>query len=68
MYKMFLYIIIGVTTLNTTSYITFVFLLIKTVDDYCWALDIIQKLYKFFDILDSKVIITNAKLSIICSI
>ncbi len=67
-YKMLLYIIIGVMPLNTTYYIIFAFLSSETVDDYCWVLGIVKKLYKFLDIPDPKVIITNTDPSIICAI
>ena len=65
---MSLCIIIGVTFLNTTYYIAFAFLSAETVDDYCWVLGAIKKLYEFLDIPDSKVIITDADLSIIHAI
>lgn len=67
-YKMPLYIIIEIMLLNTTYYIVFVFLLAKMVDDYYWILGIIEKLYEFFDVLNSKVIITSTNFNIICAI
>ena len=52
-------------SLNTTYYIIFVFLSIKTVDNYYWVLSAFIKLYGFFDILNPKIIITNIDFSII---
>lgn len=68
MYKMFLYTITEVTPLNTIYYIVFDFFIVETIDDYYWVLDSPRKLYEFFDILDPKVIITNANFCIICTI
>ncbi len=67
-YKMPLCIITGVTPLNTTYYVAFAFLSAKTGDDYCWDLGDVKKLYEFFDILDPKIIVTDAKPSIIFAI
>lgn len=58
-------IITGVTPLNTTYYIVFTFLLSETINDYCWVLGIMKKLYKFLDIPNPKVIIINIHFSII---
>lgn len=67
-YKMPLYIIKGVIPLNTTYYVTFAFLSAKIVDDYCWALGAIKKLYEFLNIPDPKIVITNPDASIIHAI
>lgn len=47
---MLLYIIIGVTPLNTFYYVTFVFLLAEIVNNYYIILGTIKKLYKFLNI------------------
>lgn len=65
---MSLYIIVGVMSLNTTYYIVLAFLSIEMVDDYHWVLSIVKKLYEFLNILDWKVIVTNADPNIICAI
>lgn len=67
-YKIHLCIITGITSLNITYYIIFTFLSTKLMDDYCWVLDAIKKLYEFFDILDSKISITDTNPGIICTI
>ncbi len=67
-YKMPLYIITGVTSLNTTYYVVFSFLSAETVDDYRWVLGALNKLYEFLDIPDPKVIVTDADPSNICAI
>ncbi len=61
-------IITEVTTLNTTYYVAFAFLSAETVDDYCWVLSAVKKLYEFLNVLDPKVIVTNADPSIIRAI
>lgn len=61
-------IITAVTPLNILYYIVFAFLSSETVDDYCWVLGAVKKLYEFLDIPDPKVIITDANHSIICAI
>ena len=68
LYKMILCIITGVTPLNTTYYVTFVFLSAKTVGHYRWVLGAVQKLYEFLEIPDPKVIVTDADPSIIHAI
>lgn len=67
-YKIPLCIITGVTPLNTTYYVAFAFISAETVDDYCWVLGAIKKLYEFLDIPNSKVVVTNADASIIRAI
>ncbi len=65
MYKIFLCIITGFMPLNTTYYVLFAFLSAETVDDYRLVLGAVKKLYKFLDIPDPKVIVTDADPSII---
>lgn len=67
-YKIFLYIIIRIISLNIIYYIAFTFLLAKTVNNHSWVFDIFKKLYKFFDISNLKIIIIDAKFSIIYTI
>ncbi len=64
-YKMTLCIITAVTPLNPNYYVIFAILSAETVDDYCWVLGAIKKLYEFLDILDPRVIVTGADSSII---
>ena len=68
LYKMSLCVIKGVTPLNTTYYVAFALISAKTVDDYCWVLGAVKKLYEFLDIPDPKVIVTDADPSIIRAI
>ncbi len=67
-YRMPLYIITGVTPLNTTYYVGFAFLSMETVEDYEWVLQCIKNLYLILDIPDPNVIITDADRSIIWAI
>lgn len=65
---MLLCIIIKITLLNTIHYIICTFLSVKIIDNYYWVLGTIKKLYEFFNIPNSKVIIINANFNIIYAI
>lgn len=68
MFKILLFIIVKVTSLNITYYIIFAFLSAKMVDDYCQIFSTIKKLYEFLDIPDLKIIVTNINSNIIYAI
>lgn len=63
-----LYIITGVTPLNTTYYVGFAFLSTEAVEDYEWMLQCLKNLYLTLDIPDPDVIIIDADSSIIRAI
>ena len=67
-YKMLLIIISGVTSLNTSYYITFVFVFKETFEVYKWVVECIKNLYKYFDIPDLNVILIDAHKSLIQAI
>lgn len=64
-YKMPLIIISRVMPLNTSYYITFAFIS-KEIFKICkWLFKYVKNFYKYFDIPDSNVILTNAQKNVI---
>ncbi len=60
-----LILISGVPPWNISYYIAFAFVSKKTFEVYKWLLECIKDLYKYFDIPDPNVILTNANTSYI---
>ncbi len=67
-YKMPLIIISGVMPLNTGYYIAFAFVSKETYEVYKWLLECVKDLYKYLDIPDPNVIVTDAQNSLIRAI
>ncbi len=67
-YKMLLIIISGVTLLNTSYYVAFAFVSKKTYEVYKWLFEYVKDLYKYLDIPDLNVILTNTQNSLIWTI
>ena len=65
---MFLIIISGVMPLNTNYYVAFAFVLKKTFDVYKWLLEFVKDLYKYLDIPNPDVILTDAQNNLIQAI
>ena len=64
-YKMLLIIISKFTLLNTSYYVAFVFVSKEIYEVYKWLLECVKDLYKYFDIPDLNVILTDAQNSLI---
>ena len=65
---MLLIIISGVTPLNTSYYVAFAFVSKETYEVYKWLLECVKDLYKYLDIPDPNVIVTDAQNSLIRAI
>lgn len=58
-YKIFLIIINRITLLNISYYVVFIFVSKKTNKVYKWSLKFVKDFYKYFNISDLNVILTN---------
>lgn len=64
-HKILVIIINRIILLNTSYYIIFAFLFKKIYKVYKWLFKYIKDFYKYFDILNSNIILTNAQNSLI---
>lgn len=56
------------TSLNTTFYVGFKFLLQERKDDFIWFLTILRTLYRRLDLKDPKVIVTDRDIALMAAI
>lgn len=62
---MLLIMINGVTLLNTSYYVAFAFIFKETYEIYKWLVECVKNFYKYLDILNLNVILTNIQNNLI---